>query len=155
MYSLSAAHEMSHSEKSGGVWSGATDHNQLRTRQMVSTVDPTSVEIPCLHCLVMISCCVLIRCLLSADPQGEELWMHVCGAPAEGTATLFCESNPLFCGSDPFCYSCHELVYMRLIGVDVLDWNLPRVGVCTPVCCAVGPLEMLDGQSALPMMCEH
>ena len=122
---------------------------------MVSTVDPTSVGIPFLHCLVMIPCCVLIICLLSAYPQDEELWMYVCGVPAEGTATLFCESNPLFCGSNPFCYSYHELVHMRLTGVAVLDWNLPRVGVCAPVCCAVGPLEMLDGQSVLPMMCEH
>ena len=81
--------------------------------------------------------------------------MHACGAPAEGTAAVCCESSPLFCGSSPFCCAYHELVHMRLIGVGVLDWDLPRVGVCAPVCCVVGPLEMLDGQSALPMMCEH
>ena len=44
---------------------------------------------------------------------------------------------------------------MGLTGVAVLDWDLPRVGVCAPVCFAVGLLEMLDGQPALPMMCEH
>ena len=81
--------------------------------------------------------------------------MHVCGAPAEGVVAVFCESNPLFCGSNPFCHAYHELVHMRLTGVAVLGWNLPRVGVCAPACCAVGPLEMLDGQSALPMTCEH
>ena len=81
--------------------------------------------------------------------------MHVCGAPAEDTAAVFCESNPLFCGTNPFCHSYHELVHMRLTGVAVLDWNLPRVGVCAPVCSAVGPLEMLDGRPALTMMCGH
>ena len=81
--------------------------------------------------------------------------MHVCGAPAEGTVAVFCASNPLFCGSNPFCYAYHELVHMKLTGVDVLDWNLPRAGVCAPVRCAVGPLEMLNGQPAVPMMCEH
>ena len=81
--------------------------------------------------------------------------MHVCGAPAEGAEAVFCKSNPLFCGQNPFCYALHELVYMKLADVDVLDWNLPRAGVCLPACRAVGPLEMLDGQPAVPMMCEH
>ena len=81
--------------------------------------------------------------------------MHFCGELAEDTTLIVDNLVTLLCGSNPFCYSTPELVHMRRTGVVVLDWNLPRVGTCAPACCAVGPVEMLDNQPALPMMCEH
>jgi hypothetical protein len=58
----------------------------------------------------------------------------------EGTEAL----GQIFCGANPFCYTCDELADMAEKNIDVVDWKSPprkkpRMGVRVPVCVQTWP----------------